>query len=618
MLLNQLFDRENDTDTIERQYLWAVGIPAEKIPVGQTVADRYRVVAPQIWLDERPDCVPDFPEDIPPTVLPYLRLCPAQLHVPQVYGFCQGTEDAETREILLLENAPIDRHGNLYPTLVQRWAEASPIRQAYWLWQTLTLWRVLDEQGATASLLEPENLRVQGWRLWLLEVRSGNVQHTLKDLAYHWSSWIAASPNIIADPVDRLCQRMRDGEDLDAIAASLNTLLLQLAAQQPLRLDIAGDTDSGPLRSHNEDTCYPTASDLEEADEDPLFPHLAVLCDGVGGHEGGEVASQTAVRSLVLQVRTFWKQLQQESELLSPDIIQNHLAAIVRVTNNTIAHQNDSQDRIANQRMGTTLVLAWQLPQAVRSTTGTRFTNAHELYLVSVGDSRAYWLTRDYCQCLTVDDDVATREVRFGRGFYRQALQRTDAGALTQAIGTRDGDLIHPTLQRFIVEEDGILLLCSDGLSDNDWVEKSWRHVAPAVLDGDCTPQEAVRAWIQLANEKNGHDNTSIVTMVCRVTPPRPKDLDVLDPQQRSTDVGYPESDLSESSKALLYGQSVDLDPESARRRRRRPTSRPLAMAAGVLLTLLLGAIVFWIAYTQLRSDSNSDRPLPRDEEMMR
>ncbi|MGC9503253.1 protein phosphatase 2C domain-containing protein [Baaleninema sp.] len=618
MLLNQLFDRENNTETLECRYIWAVGSLAAKLPVGQTVAERYRIVAPQIWLDERPDCVPDFPEDIPAKILPYLRLCPQQLHVPQVYGFCQIQAEGEAEEVLLLENAPIDGTGNLYPTLVQSWAEAAPIRQAYWLWQTLTLWRVLEEQGVTASLLDPDNLRVQGWRLWLQEVRSGNVQHTLKDLAYHWSSWIASSSNVIAEPVSQLCQRMRDGENLDAIAASLNRLLLQLAAQQPLRLDIAGNTDSGPLRSHNEDTCYPTASDLEEADEDRLLPHLAVLCDGVGGHEGGEVASQTAVKSVVLQVKNFWKQLQNESEVLSPEIVQNHLAAIVRVTNNTIAHQNDSQERTANQRMGTTLVLAWQLPQTVTSSTGARFRNAHELYLLSVGDSRAYWLTREYCQRLTVDDDVATREVRFGRGFYRQALQRTDAGALTQAIGTRDGDLLHPSLQRFIVEEDGILLLCSDGLSDNDWVEKSWRHIAPEVMEGNLSPEEAVNAWIQLANEKNGHDNTSVVAMVCRVTPPRPKELEVLESQQQAGEMGYPESDLSESSKALLYGQSVDVDPESARRRRRRPTGRPLAIAAGVLLTLLLSAIVFGIAYTQLRDNSDSARPQPRDEEMMR
>jgi len=611
VLLNKLFDREDSAEAENVRYLWAVGTLAAKIPVGQTVVDRYRVVAPQIWVDTHSDRSPDFPEDIPTSVLPYLRLCPQQLHVPQIYGFCHWTEASDAPEILLLENVPVDGSGQLYPTLVQSWASASPVRQIYWLWQTLQLWQALDEEGVTASLLDPENLRVQGWRVWLLEVRSGNTKNTLNDLAYHWSSWIAASSDVVAEPVRTLCQQMRDGESIEFVETGLNTLLQQLAAQQPLRLEVASGSDAGPSRSHNEDACYPSDSDLAEPDEDGLLPNLTVLCDGVGGHEGGEVASQTALRTLSLQVRAFWRELQRETQPLSPKVLSEQLAAMVRVTNNTIAHQNDTQERSARRRMGTTLVMAWQVPQSIETTAGTTFANAHELYLVNVGDSRAYWLTREYCQRLTVDDDVATREVRLGRNFYRQALQRTDAGALTQAVGTRDADFLNPTIQRFAIEEDGILLLCSDGLSDNDWVEKSWAHVAPAVLDGELTAREAVELWIDLANQKNGHDNVSAVVMVCRVTPPAPKDLNAFDPQRQSGNVGYPESEFAESSKALLYGQSVDVDPAAARRRRRRPSHRPLTIAIGVLVTLVLSAAVFWIAYLQL---SNNRAPENQDE----
>ncbi len=150
------------------------------------------------------------------------------------------------------------------------------------------------------------------------------------------------------------------------------------------------------------------------------------------------------------------------------------LEASVRVVNNLIANHNDTQGREDRRRMGTTLVMGLQVPQRLRSASGSLLENSHELYLVNVGDSRAYWITPRYCHKLTVDDDVAVREVRMGRGLYREALQRPDAGALTQALGTRDSEFLHPTVQRFILEEDGLLLLCSDGVSDNELVEQNW------------------------------------------------------------------------------------------------------------------------------------------------
>jgi hypothetical protein len=164
--------------------------------------------------------------------------------------------------------------------------------------------------------------------------------------------------------------------------------------------------------------------------------------------------------------------------------------------------------------------MALQLPQIVKLPDGQG--NAHELYIASVGDSRAYWITSRYCQQLTVDDDVATREVRLGRRLYRQALQRQDAKALTQALGTRDAELLRPTIQRFILEEDGLLLLCSDGLSDNDWLDELCADYPRDIFSGKLSVEAAVRSLIERANQKNGHDNTSIVLTYCAVSPQYP------------------------------------------------------------------------------------------------
>ena len=606
MLLNKVSDRQSRSNFERRRYLWAMGELAAKIPPSQVIADRYRVVTPQVWLDTQPELPPQFPDPIPEVVEPYLHLYPLRLHVPIAFGTCQWANDGA--QVLLLENAPIDPQGNLYPTLSQMWSTASPVRRAYWLWQILQLWTPLVEAGMGASLLDENNIRVQGWRVWLLELHPSTLQHSLKDLGRTWSTLVRDAGEELGEFLRGICQQMRDGDRIDAIAPKLNTWLLERAAELPLHVRVAGATDTGPVRNKNEDACYPTASDLrakQESPHDELIPNLAILCDGVGGHEGGEVASQMTVQALKLQMRAFLAEMVRESTPIPPDAICDQLAAIVRVVNNIVAAQNDSQDRALRQRMGTTLVMALQVPQKVRTQTGETLENAHELYLTHVGDSRAYWITREYCQQLTVDDDAISREVRSGRSLYHQAQQQKHSGALTQALGTRDGDLLRPTISRWIIEEDGVLLLCSDGLSDRDGVERYWSRFVPAILDEELSIDAAVDEWIQLANETNGHDNTSIVLTYYRLSQHPTEKVRLFEPGQPSTDIAPPESEMSEASKVLLYDR-----PESSRRRRRRPNPPAWVTIVGVLAALALSAAIGWLAMSQLKPKQTPPEPV--------
>jgi protein phosphatase len=68
--------------------------------------------------------------------------------------------------------------------------------------------------------------------------------------------------------------------------------------------------------------------------------------------------------------------------------------------------------------------------------------------------------------------------------------------------------------------EDGILLLCSDGLSDRHVVENSWQEYAHNILHTGIPLTEAVQSWLALAHQANGDDNISLLLMSCRVTPP--------------------------------------------------------------------------------------------------
>lgn len=622
---------------LEYRYLWAIGESVAQISAGELVSDRYVVMGSHIWLDTKPTEAPDIPI-FPDEVQPYLQLYPHRLHVPGMYGFCVL---ADQDPVFLLNNVPVEPSGKLYPAIASEWSSTSAVRQVYWLWQMLQLWEPLKQQGVATSLLVPDNLRVEGWRVRLCELIPDRLASPqLKDLANCWLPWTAYAQPPVTKALQAFIQNMQFAEATRAdlatfgiaaiapngsvpmtLSAQLNQILLEQSAQQPLHLEIFGATTTGPQRDHNEDACFPVSPMPISSMPDKLLPYVGIICDGIGGHEGGEVASQLALNSLKIQLNALIHEHANKPEPTSPAVIEQQLASITRVTNNLIAARNNTQDRAMRQRMGTTLVMAVQLPQSVADSR-----NAHELYLVNVGDSRAYWITSRYCHELTVDDDVVTREVSLGRNLYAEAMRRPDSGALTQALGTREGELLHPKVQRFIVEEDGLLLLCSDGLSDGDRVEQSWENNSRQVLRGEVSLEKAVQSWIDLANKKNGHDNTSVVMLRCHVTD-APFEAELInDPEDDPMmDTADPE-DFTAASRALLYGD----DPEEPHLEQPSVVSEPIAspkksmnlwmVFALSIIGIMLGglSIIVWqqLAQNRLRQPESlpESSPLPSQQ----
>jgi serine/threonine protein phosphatase PrpC/ribosomal protein L40E len=278
----------------------------------------------------------------------------------------------------------------------------------------------------------------------------------------------------------------------------LPTVILPM---QLLSLDDAGCTDIGHHREHNEDS-FGIQTQIEKR-ENPMGRSvkargLYILCDGMGGHSSGEVASAMAVETLQRYFQEHWPE---GDRLPSQDTIRD----AIHTSNQAIYGVNQKNARSGSGRMGTTLAM-----MLVQNTNAA---------IAHVGDSRLYRLTRKRgLEQITVDHEVGQREI--GRGVDpADAYRRPDAYQLTQALGPRDNSFINPDIQFLELNEDTLFILCSDGLSDNDLIETHWQtHLAP-LLSSRANLDQGILQLIELANELNGHDNITALLIRVKVRP---------------------------------------------------------------------------------------------------
>jgi PPM family protein phosphatase len=228
-----------------------------------------------------------------------------------------------------------------------------------------------------------------------------------------------------------------------------------------MKVTAAVATDVGLVREGNEDS-YLT--------DEPLF----AVADGMGGHRGGEVASQLAVETLE---KLFKKGI---GEL--PDQVQE--------ANRVVFERSVVDEKVAG--MGTTLTAAL--------VEGDRIRLAH------VGDSRAYLLREGDLRLLTEDHTLVHRMVTEGEISKEEAETHPQRSVLTRALGVETVvDVDDDTVQ---VRPGDRLLLCTDGLTSMV-SEQAVEEVLGAVPD----PQEAAQRLVQLANEGGGTDNTTVVVL---------------------------------------------------------------------------------------------------------
>ncbi len=579
---------------LPKRYLWVVGDGESVGNAGEVLADRYLIISQSVLLDTKPAFAHEVPglENLQ-SIRPYLRLIPYRLHVPQVYGVLQLADNQQAREILLLEKPPLFTNSStnqvqLYNDLTIAWSHATSMRQLNWLWQIAQLWQPLVSEGVGSSLLDPNLLRVEGSLVRLLELRVDSTTPELPDLGEFWQQLCEEAKSAIAPLINQICRSLISGEinSSEHLIEILDKGLADVGKTQTPTINIVTKTETGPSRPRNEDACYPAPGTL--LSKPPHSTALAIVCDGIGGHEGGNVASNLAIETIQQQVQYLTKL---PNDHIVPANLLTDLELAAAVANDKISQRNDSENRQGRQRMGTTLVMALPI--------------AHEMYITHVGDSRAYWITRHGCYQVTLDDDVASREVRLGYAIYREAVQQSSSGSLVQALGMSPSISLHPTAQRFILDEDSIFLLCSDGLSDFDRVDEYWETEILPILTGETDIVKVANRLIEIANTKNGHDNVTIALVHCQVKYSEPK--------SNLTGVIPEPSPIKAFDSAPKAAQNTLLNSPNQKTQviaeKKPATALKVPLQLGILLLLITGAGFLGYLATQWQSTTTGNSP---------
>jgi protein phosphatase len=252
------------------------------------------------------------------------------------------------------------------------------------------------------------------------------------------------------------------------------------AMSGPLRIEVAGQTDVGRKRSHNEDNFAILAE-----------YGLYVVADGMGGHSSGEIASKMAVDTL----EQFFQDTSEDPERTWPYKMdrakgyeENRLITGIKLCNLRIYEQ--AQRNPKQRGMGTTLAALFAVEDGI--------------YIAHVGDSRVYRIRDGRIELLTEDHSLLNDYKRMKRLTDDEIANFPHKNVIVRALGMKDTVKVDTRFEAPRV--DDILLLCSDGLCGpvND------QRLLDTVLKHDDLPS-ATQRLIETANESGGPDNITCV-----------------------------------------------------------------------------------------------------------
>jgi protein phosphatase len=248
-------------------------------------------------------------------------------------------------------------------------------------------------------------------------------------------------------------------------------------------IEAYGRTDVGRRRKINEDSLLVSPE-----------TNLYAVCDGMGGHNAGEVASRMAIEAL----GSFVEKSAVEKEITWPWGIDaglsfdaNRLRTAIKLANARVFQAADNREELTG--MGTTIVAA--------VVSGNRMT------IGSAGDSRCYLVRNDQLRQLTRDDSWVSAALGEGILNSDDVEHHPLRNVITKAVGARDSieiDTIEHTL-----EPGDVAMLCSDGLHGMVNDQELTRLLIPVPE----SLEEATARLVDSANEAGGRDNVTVVLL---------------------------------------------------------------------------------------------------------
>jgi protein phosphatase len=241
-----------------------------------------------------------------------------------------------------------------------------------------------------------------------------------------------------------------------------------------MTIELFAAVDPGRARSNNEDSV---------ATDDGVA--LAVLADGMGGYNAGEVASSMATSFIRTELGRW---LREASKQASDAEVRRAMDICVDNANRAIFNASTSNPQYAG--MGTTLVVA--------------VFRDNRVLLGHVGDSRCYRLREGKLQQITRDHSLLQEQIDAGLITPEQAAFSANKNLVTRAVGVEDTVLLE-THQHDVLDGD-LFLMCSDGLSD--MLDDAGIAQVLQQLD---SLESGTRALIEAANDAGGKDNISVI-----------------------------------------------------------------------------------------------------------
>lgn len=456
--------------------------------------------------------------------------------VPQIYD----SFSFQDNDYLIIRSVK-DNYGQDLKSIPEIWAEIGEKDKLQILKDWAELFKLFENESVLSSILNiykifiNENMNI---KLKTLDEDKDNI-YTLKDLGNTWAQLLFPSNSSFLEyskyKVGEIIKNINEGkiENTDALIKRLNELL-----QMPVTdLNYSDITHPGKRRNNNEDNFYSSIIDFKEDSINSVYKGkrgLFVVCDGMGGHESGEVASAKAIseiKSTVLPALCFNLGFEDITKLINSAMLDN--------ANNSIFQLNEEQNRKLDKRMGTTVVMSIIVDD--------------KMYIAHIGDSRIYMITKTEIKQLTEDHNVAMKNYRDGSSSYEEAIKTSGTHwgkVLTQALGPRHGDNLEPDISFVNLKEDCYIVLCSDGLTD--MVEDT--TIFEIVNQNWHLPEQITQKLLDTANNNGGKDNITVVAVNVKIMPK-------LFPPYEYGDVFYDrETDFSSNMIELVDTNEKSLD----------------------------------------------------------